>query len=154
MGYAANRCLGIGGEHGGRARQDVRLVLTAVSRCRRETYPILAFGPAALAGNLLVHFGLVSYLEARQVVDRDHTLSHAVLVGHGLFAGLLAVVGAAFGVGSAYVAALNLGSSLFALLCNDLLSAGRDSHLDRRHVHLVTYLAGSVKTCNPLRLLP
>lgn len=118
--------------------------LRALSRTR-ETFPLLVFGPPAMVGNLAVHLLLARKFGGETAVQDDGRVAHAVLTGQAAFAAVTAVAGAAFNVGSAYLAALNLGSGLLALFANDLLLATSRPGGSVQRVHVATYFLASVR---------
>ncbi|PLW33163.1 hypothetical protein PCANC_11091 [Puccinia coronata f. sp. avenae] len=112
---------------------------------RYESFPILLFGPPALAGGLSVQY-LFSKLTHKSNRLRsgndDHVLSHATLSGLIALNGITSVLGAYFNIGAAYLPAIGLVSMLLSLMINDFILAPITGK--RGHLHLPMYLAALV----------
>jgi MFS family permease len=114
---------------------------------RYESFPILLFGPPALAGGLSVQY-LFSKLTHKSNRLRsgndDHVLSHATLSGLIALNGITSVLGAYFNIGAAYLPAIGLVSMLLSLMINDFILAPITGK--RGHLHLPMYLAALVSS--------
>lgn len=114
---------------------------------RHEALPLALFAPPSLVGALSVQYLFSKLVKARSLLPPGHefVLAHAIFCGLMVFYGILAVIGAFFRIGTAYLPALGLGSLLLGLIFNELVFApltGRHGHL-----HLPSYLVALVLPC-------
>lgn len=111
---------------------------------RHEALPLALFAPPSLVGALSVQYLFSKLIQKQSLLPpgREYVLAHATFCGLMAFYGILAVIGAFFRIGTAYLPALGLGSLLLGLISNELVFApltGRHGH-----IHLPSYLVALV----------
>ncbi|KAA1066931.1 hypothetical protein PGTUg99_015865 [Puccinia graminis f. sp. tritici] len=111
---------------------------------RYESFPILLFGPPALAGGLTVQYLFSRFVHKSNLLkpgDED-VLSHASLSGLMTLNAIASVVGAYLDIGTAYLPAVGLVSLLLSLMVNDFILAPISGK--RAHLHLPMYLSALI----------
>lgn len=108
---------------------------THTRRFRHEALPILLFGPPATLSVLLFQRLLSSTLRVT-----PSSLEHATLIGQLIYYTTLLLIGHSFGIGSSYLFALAVFTSILAIVVNDYVLSPRKKNGEERKVHLATYV--------------